>query len=69
MVGVWRQGMDEDDIATRMITKVPWLPPVGSVMDLPQEDIAEGTMCFVAVDHDEEVWEYRDGSWRKMEDL
>ena len=61
--------MDEDDIATRMITKVPWHSPVASVLDLPQEGVAEGTMCFVAVDREEEVWEYRDGAWRKFDDL
>ncbi len=61
--------MEEDDIATRVITKVPWLPPVQSVLELPEEGVAEGTMCFVAADQEEEVWEFRDGAWCKMDDL
>jgi len=61
--------MEEDDIATRRITKVPWIPPVPTAADLPTADVAEGTLCFVAVDFEEEVWEYHDGTWRKLDDL
>jgi len=61
--------MEEDDIATRQITKVPWLPPVKHAQDLPTTNVAEGTLCFVAVDFEEEVWEYHEGAWRKLDEL
>lgn len=61
--------MDQDDIATRVIQRVNWLPPVDSPGDLPTEGVAPGTMCFVAVDGEEEVWEFHEGAWRKFDEL
>ena len=59
----------EDDIETRVIQKVKWLPPVESQADLPLEGIAEGTMCYVEGDltGEEEVWEFRDGAWHRLD--
>lgn len=61
--------MDQDDISTRIIQKIPWLPPVSKVELLPLEDIAEGTMCFVETDGEEEIWMYLDGTWIRQDIL
>ncbi|NCG20037.1 MAG: hypothetical protein GWP91_13600 [Rhodobacterales bacterium] len=61
--------MEQDDISTRLIQKIPWLPPVAHVDLLPLEDIAEGTMCFVETDGEEEIWFYVEGIWTRRDIL
>ena len=61
--------MEQDDISTRLIQKIPWLPPVANVDQLPLEDIAEGTMCFVETDGEEEIWFYVEGIWTRRDIL
>ena len=58
----------EDDIETRMMTRVAWLPPVRSEQDLPTVGVAEGSMCYVEGDGtgEEEVWEFREGAWHPL---
>ena len=60
---------NEDDIATRRIEKIPWLPPVDSVEDLPTQDVPEGTMCFVEAEGQEEVYQYTNGAWMRVDML
>ena len=59
----------EDDIETRMMTRATWLPPVASEEELPKVDVVEGSMCYVEgdVSGDEEVWQYRDGRWSRID--
>ena len=59
----------EDDIETRMMPKVKWLPPVGSFDELPVEGVAPGTLCYVEGDltGEEEVWEFLDGTWSRFD--
>src|SRR5688500_18490113 len=59
----------EDDIETRVITRATWLPPVKSRDELPTADVAEGSMCYVEgdVSGDEEVWEYRNSRWSRLD--
>ena len=61
--------MEQDDISTRLIQKIPWLPPVSKVEQLPLEDIAEGTMCFVETEGEEEIWMFVDGTWTRQDIL
>jgi len=60
---------NEDEVSTQLITKVPWLPPVKRVEDLPIEDVPEQCMCFVETDGEEEVWQMVDGAWRRVDML
>ena len=59
----------EDDIETRVMTRANWLPPVKSQDELPTEGVAEGSMCYVEgdVSGDEEVWEYRNSRWSRLD--
>jgi len=60
---------DQDDIATRRIEKINWLPPVNQVGDLPAGDVPEGTMCFVETEGEEEVWQFMDETWTRVDIL
>lgn len=65
-------GMSEDDIPTRQIQRLNWLPPVRRVEDLPARGVPEGALCFVegsAGEGEEEVWEYREGAWHRFDTL
>lgn len=65
-------GASEDDIPTRRIQKVDWLPPVTRTEDLPIDGVLEGTMCFVEGpdgEGEEEVWEFHAGGWRRIDTL
>ena len=59
----------EDDIETRIIQKVKWLPPVSDAKDLPTEGVADGSMCYVegALTGDEEIWEFNGGTWSRID--
>ncbi len=62
----------QDDIETMRIEKLVWLPPVRSPTQLPVEGVCDGTLCFVEGPEDdgaEEVWEFRDGAWRVIDNL
>ncbi len=60
---------EEDDISTRLIQKIPWLPPVPSVDMLPLDDVIDGTMCFVETDGEEEIWSFLEGKWIRQDIL
>jgi hypothetical protein len=59
----------EDDIETRMMTRATWLAPVKSPEELPTADVTDGSMCYVEgdVSGDEEVWEYRNSRWTRLD--
>ncbi len=60
---------EEDEIATQMITKLNWLTPVETVDQLPKEGVPEGSMCFVAPEGEEEVWQLVQGTWTRIDML
>ena len=60
---------EEDDIATRRIEKIIWLPPVARVDDLPRDGVLGGTMCFVETDGEEEVWRFDGNTWIRVDML
>lgn len=65
-------GITEDDIPTRRIQKISWLPPVPRAEDLPIDGVLDGTMCLVEGrdgEGEEEVWEFEGGSWRQIDTL
>lgn len=59
----------EDETATQLITKLSWLKPVARVEDLPTEGVEEGAMCFVEAEGEEEVWQYKSGTWERVDML
>ena len=60
---------EEDEVSTQLITKIPWLPPVKSVDDLPIDGVPDKTMCFVETDGEEEVYQMLDGKWTRVDML
>lgn len=61
--------MEEDEVSTQLITKLNWLQPVERVEDLPVEGVPDGSMCFVEADGEEEVWQFVDGVWVRVDML
>lgn len=58
----------EDDIATIVIPRSAWLPPVAKPADLPRVGVPEGALCYVDAedpdgDGDEQIWQYTAGAW------
>jgi len=63
---------DQDDIKTVLIQKLRWLPPVKRVDQLPQDDVEEGSHCFVEgpdTDGEEQIWQFTEGRWVQIDDL
>lgn len=61
-------GRDEDAIATILMPRPSWLPPVDKPEDLPRSGVSEGALCYVDAqdasgDTDPQVWQYTCGAW------
>lgn len=53
----------EDDVETRRIQRLQWLPPVQDPAELPSEGVEVGTLCFVEGPGDGTVWERLEEGW------
>jgi hypothetical protein len=40
-----------------------WLPPVATTGDLPAENVAEGSLCYVQAPGEEAAWQFQRGEW------
>ena len=60
---------NEDEVSTQIIAKLTSLPRVPTVDDLPIDGVPEGAMCFVEADKEEEVWQFKDGAWIRVDML
>ena len=60
---------NEDDVSTQIITRLTWISPVKRVEDLPTDNVPDGAMCFVETDGEEEIWQYLEGQWVRVDML
>ncbi|MEZ4239016.1 MAG: hypothetical protein R3F59_23255 [Myxococcota bacterium] len=52
-----------EDEPTNRLPVSQWLPPVATEGDLPQDNVAEGSLCYVQAAGEEAAWQYRQGEW------
>jgi hypothetical protein len=54
--------MAEEETTNRLPVS-QWLPPVATVGELPTDNVAEGSLCYVQAQGEEAAWQYCQGEW------
>lgn len=55
-----------DEETTNRLPVSQWLPPVATAADLPTDNVAEGSLCYVQAAGEEAAWQYHQGEWVRM---